>query len=157
MALILPDIVLTEKRRMNDRVFVDSNVFIYLQSTTEIDKRATAQRVVNELTCVASTQVLNEVSSVLSRRARFSFDQIGRIVDGIVQVCDIAIVTYDTVRKAHDIAKRCQLGYYDSLIISSAIESDCEYLLSEDMSDGQIIDGKLTIVNIFAHPEFFDV
>jgi predicted nucleic acid-binding protein len=33
-------------------------------------------------------------------------------------------------------------------MIASALEQDCKYLLSEDMQDGQIIEGKLTIKNI---------
>ena len=138
------------------KVFIDTNIFIYLQSITEIEKRDISKRVVDTANCTVNTQVLNEVSNVLSRKAGFSFDQIGEIIDGIVQTCEVAIVNYDTVRKAHDIAKRYQYGYYDSLIISSALESDCEMLLTEDLADGQIIDKKLTIVNIFNHPELLD-
>jgi predicted nucleic acid-binding protein len=38
-------------------------------------------------------------------------------------------------------------------MLASALESDCKYLFSEDMSDGQIIHEKLEIVNIFDRPE----
>jgi predicted nucleic acid-binding protein len=34
-------------------------------------------------------------------------------------------------------------------MIVSALNSNCDYLLTEDLVDGQIIDNKLTIVNIF--------
>jgi len=141
---------------MPAKVFIDTNIFVYLQSTTETEKRDISKRAVDAFYCTASTQVLNEVSNVLSRKAGFSFDQIGEIVDGIVQTCEIAIVNYDTVRKAHEIAAKYQYGYYDSLIISSALESNCETLLTEDLADGQVIDGKLTIVNVFDHPELLD-
>jgi predicted nucleic acid-binding protein len=36
----------------------------------------------------------------------------------------------------------------------SALESKCDYIFSEDMNDGQVIDNRLKIVNIFIHPEF---
>jgi predicted nucleic acid-binding protein len=34
-------------------------------------------------------------------------------------------------------------------MIVSALNSNCDYLLTEDLADGQIIEGKLTIINIF--------
>jgi len=47
-------------------------------------------------------------------------------------------------------------GYYDNLIVASALENGCSYLFSEDMSDGQMIENRLEIVNIFARPSFMD-
>jgi len=141
---------------MSVKAFVDTNVFVYTQSTTEVEKRNISQCAIDGFDCVTSTQVLNEISSVLSRKAGFSFKQIGSIVDGVVQTCEIATVNFDTIRNAHRIAERYQFGYYDSLIVSSALESGCEYLFSEDLTDGQKIDDTLTIINIFKHPELFD-
>jgi predicted nucleic acid-binding protein len=34
-------------------------------------------------------------------------------------------------------------------MIASALNSGCEYLLTEDLADGQVIEDRLTIVNIF--------
>ncbi|MCL1799733.1 MAG: PIN domain-containing protein [Eggerthellaceae bacterium] len=135
---------------------MDTNVFVYLQSTSDGGKRGIAQRVIDELDCCVSTQVLNEVSNVLARKAGFSYVQIGEVVDGIVQTCEVTTVDYGTIRRAHGIAQRYQLGYYDSLIISSALEAGCKTLLTEDLTDGQIIGRELTILNIFDHPKFFD-
>ncbi|MEI6154767.1 MAG: DNA-binding protein, partial [Deltaproteobacteria bacterium] len=42
-----------------------------------------------------------------------------------------------------------QYSYYDSLIISSALEKKCQILYSEDMQDGQTIEKTLKIVNPF--------
>jgi hypothetical protein len=35
-------------------------------------------------------------------------------------------------------------------MIASALNSDCRYLITEDMADVQIIDNKLTIINIYS-------
>ena len=40
-------------------------------------------------------------------------------------------------------------SYYDSLMIASALESGCLYLFSEDMADGQVINSRVTIRNVF--------
>jgi predicted nucleic acid-binding protein len=58
-------------------------------------------------------------------------------------------VTEQTHEAALRIAQRYENGLYDSLIIASALEANCEALLSEDMQDGQRIDGRLTISNPF--------
>jgi len=58
-------------------------------------------------------------------------------------------VTFDTVEKALQLKEHYGFGYYDSLIVASALGSGCKYLFSEDMSDGQVIDNNLEIVNVF--------
>jgi len=70
-------------------------------------------------------------------------------VDKIALSCVVADIGKSTVYKALDIHSRYGYSYYDSLIIASALESDCKYLLSEDMADNQVIEGCLTIKNIF--------
>jgi predicted nucleic acid-binding protein len=36
-------------------------------------------------------------------------------------------------------------------MLASTLKYGCAYIFTEDMSDGQIIEGTLQIVNIFAH------
>jgi len=40
-------------------------------------------------------------------------------------------------------------SYYDSLMLASALEYGCEYFISEDLSSGQIIEKRMTILNPF--------
>ncbi len=49
---------------------------------------------------------------------------------------------------AINIARRYGYHIYDALIIAAALQSSCRILYSEDMQDGQVIDG-LTICNPF--------
>jgi predicted nucleic acid-binding protein len=69
----------------------------------------------------------------------------------ICNACNLVIVDDATVMKALEQRARYGYAYYDSLIIASALESGCRYLLSEDMTDGQIIEDDLVIRNIFAN------
>ena len=60
-----------------------------------------------------------------------------------------------TIFEACHLAARYQFSFYDSLILSAALECECSILYSEDMSHGQVIEKKLTITNPFgeaAHP-----
>jgi len=38
---------------------------------------------------------------------------------------------------------------YDSLIVSAALQCECSILFTEDMQDGQMIEGRLLIKNPF--------
>ena len=49
---------------MNDRAFIDTNVFIYLYSEDESEKQNTSQIFVDKYNCIISTQVLNEFCNV---------------------------------------------------------------------------------------------
>jgi predicted nucleic acid-binding protein len=41
-------------------------------------------------------------------------------------------------------------------MIAAALETNCKYLVSEDMQDGLIIENKLTILNIYNHTDMFN-
>ncbi len=47
------------------------------------------------------------------------------------------------------IAERYKYSFYDSLILSSCLAIGCKIVYSEDMKDGQVIDGTLEIKNPF--------
>jgi len=45
---------------------------------------------------------------------------------------------------------RTRLSWWDSLVVAAAELSGCDYLLSEDLQDGQVI-GRVTVVDPFRH------
>ena len=57
--------------------------------------------------------------------------------------------TVSTIADAYRIATRYGFSFYYSLIIAAALEANAERLYSEDLQDGQLIDGALTIKNSF--------
>ncbi len=46
-------------------------------------------------------------------------------------------------------AARHGFSFYDALIVASALEAGCTTLLSEDMQDGLVVEGRLTLRNPF--------
>jgi predicted nucleic acid-binding protein len=50
---------------------------------------------------------------------------------------------------ALEISARTGYQFYDALIIAAALEAGCTPLFSEDLHDGQVINGGLTIRNPF--------
>jgi predicted nucleic acid-binding protein len=103
----------------------------------------------NQYNCQISTQVINEFSHVCIRKWKAPKENVLRAIGKICSYCDMLYVYERTIEKALDIHEKYGYAYYDSLIIASALEGNCQYLLSEDMADGQLIERKLTIKNIF--------
>ena len=131
------------------RAFVDTNVFVYLFSEDERLKQQRSIQILNAYDCWISTQVVNEFCSICTRKWKMPTHDIQRAVDKICLCGTLYTVDLPTVRHALELCERYHYSYYDSLILASALACDCEYLLTEDLNDGQIIENSLTIRNIY--------
>jgi predicted nucleic acid-binding protein len=134
---------------MRGKVFLDTNVLIYTQSESEPEKRMTALKTFEKYNCCTSTQVFNEMSNVLIKKAKMKVNEVKQIIAAVNERCEISTVTFETVQKALDIKEKCGYSYYDCLILACALLSECNYVFSEDLHDGQILDNNLEIVNVF--------
>jgi len=67
----------------------------------------------------------------------------------ITDTCNVTVVEDTTMMTALKCCEKYGYSYYDSLMLASALESGCRYLLTEDMADGQEIEKSLIIKNIF--------
>ena len=135
---------------MCDRVFLDTNIIIYLYSVDEDDKRDISYKFVNSADCITSIQAMNEASNVWFRRHGLGKIEITKYLDEVESVCDeVMLVRRKTINLAMDIKERYGYSFYDCLMLASAIEANCTLILTEDMQDGQIIDGTLKITNPF--------
>lgn len=130
-----------------DRPFFDTNVLLYLLS--EDDRKADRAEAIIASGGIISVQVLNEFASVASRKLRMSYAEIRDVLAMVRGVCQIQTVTVDTHERGLDIAERFGFSLYDSMIVSSALQSGCSVLYSEDMRHGQKIDAQLVVINPF--------
>ena len=134
---------------MRPRGFLDTNVFVYTQSKIEPAKRDIALMALDKYQCCTSTQVFSEISNVMIKKFKMPIVGVKQLLAAINGHCQVNVVTYETVQKALDLKDRYGYSYYDSLIWAAAILSDCDYVFSEDLQDGQRIDDKMEIINIF--------
>lgn len=134
---------------MPAKVFLDSNVLIYLYSEDEAEKAARALQCAQELDAWISTQVLNEVSNVLRRKQKLDYSAILSVIHELQSNFQVSTVTIQTIEQALLLGERYRYSYFDSLMLASALEQGCTVLYSEDMQHGQIIDGLLRIVDPF--------
>jgi predicted nucleic acid-binding protein len=138
---------------MNADVFVDTNIFVYAQVSGDGEKHPIARdllkrRLLDENVFI-STQVLGEFYSAMSKYKR-THTEISRLLNEMIRDSNVAVVKLQTVQNGLEIVEKYGYSYWDSLLLATAIENDCEIIYSEDMQHKQIIEGKLTILNPFA-------
>jgi len=132
-----------------NRCFLDSNVLLYLLSA-DTAKADCAERLLKCYTPpVISVQVLNEVTHVCRRKLGMTWDEIDLFQEPVRRVCNVVPLTCDTHDSARWLAARYQLSFYDACIVAAAIGASCRTLFSEDMHDGLLLGGQLTIRNPF--------
>jgi predicted nucleic acid-binding protein len=80
---------------------------------------------------------------------RFSWARTHDLLSRVRQLLPVIPVTLDIHRAGVALAERYGLAVYDGMIAAAALDSGCDTLWSEDMQDGMVIDGRLTVVNPF--------
>jgi predicted nucleic acid-binding protein len=131
------------------KAFFDTNVLIY--AVAEGDLRSAQAEELLASGGVLSVQVLNEFVSVAWRKILMSWSEVTQDLDAfrILSAAPL-LITVETPEAALRIAARHGYNIDDALVTAAASEAGCATLHSEDLHDGQTIDGQLTIRNPFA-------
>jgi predicted nucleic acid-binding protein len=132
---------------MPGRAF-DSNVLLYLVSIDNA-KAAKARSLLLEGGTI-SVQALNEVANVGRRKLKMPWTELGALLDDLKGLMTIVPVDLRTHEHACRLTWRYKFAFYDAAIVAAALLADCDTLWSEDMHDGLVVDGRLTIRNPFA-------
>ena len=133
---------------MSDKPFFDTNVLVYV--VAQKDDRSDRAEALLASGGMISVQVLNELAHVSRRKLRMSWKEVDDVLAAIRVLCPSPRpLTSDTHDAGRRIAARYGYSMFDGLIVASALEARCDILYSEDLQDGQAIDGRLTIRNPF--------
>jgi predicted nucleic acid-binding protein len=133
---------------MTARPFLDTNVLLY--AALQPDPRSEAARALLAQGGMVSVQVLNEFAAVARRKLRRPWPEITQALEAIRTLCPapwpLSLATHDA---ALGLAARTGYQFYDALILAAALEAGCTTLFTEDLQDGQLIEGRLTLRNPF--------
>ena len=134
--------------------FIDSNVFIYLFDSANTQKRDTARSLIE--TAIGSgsghisfqvvQETLRVITGKLKRPANTAEAQVF-MHRALVPLWTV-MPSAGLYAKALELQTRLKYGFFDSLIVAAALQAGCERLLTEDLQDGQRIEG-LVIENPF--------
>jgi predicted nucleic acid-binding protein len=135
---------------MPDKIFLDTNLWIYLY-TSDCQKMQKISKLVEENfeAIVISSQTLNECFNALTRKKITSITKATTVIKSLINNHPIIPIDKYLVESAIQIHLTYHYSYYDSLIIATASENQCTILYSEDMQHKQIICDTLRILNPF--------
>jgi predicted nucleic acid-binding protein len=139
---------------MSDRYFLDTNIFVYSFDLTAPGKARKAQHLIADALAsgngVISYQIVQEFFNAAFKR----FSQPLKVADAERYLASVfrpmlrvessaalfsqALLIYGTSK----------FSWYDSLIVSGAMQAECQLLYTEDLQHGQKV-GNLRIVNPF--------
>lgn len=134
--------------------FIDTNIFVYLFDETDDRKRDIAEQIIKTAletgTGRISHQVVQETLNVMTRKlpSPMTVENARRFLAQVLAPLWQIMPTAPLYLRGLDVQARYGFNFYDSLILSAALESGCVRLYSEDMQHGQRIEG-LTIENPF--------
>jgi len=138
---------------MRDRTFVDTNVLIYAHDVDAKSKHEVAKSVLRELWAerngVLSPQVLQEFYVNVTRKIPQPLSKVSARQLASTYFIWCIETTHAEISTAFRIEDECRIGFWDALIVASALKSGASRILSEDLNAGQTIAG-IRIENPFA-------
>jgi len=134
------------------RLTFDSNILIYAIDSSAGDRHSAAAALIRRAArcdCVLTLQSLGEFFHVATRKTKLSPANAGLAVERWHAVFAVHAASEKCLGAAIDLVKRHSLSFWDAMLWATAREAGCRFLLSEDLHDGQTLDG-VTCVNPFA-------
>ncbi|HYQ18855.1 MAG TPA: PIN domain-containing protein, partial [Polyangiaceae bacterium] len=125
-----------------ERTFIDTNVIVYADDRAAGDKgeraRALLQELMSSRTGVISLQVLQEYFVVATRKLGVPAEVARRKIE-LLSTFDVVRPDVTDVLSAIDLTRLHSISFWDAMIVRAAENAGCSVLLSEDLSDGEII------------------
>lgn len=131
-----------------NNIFLDSNICVYWFDKSDPAKQDKALLLLKHKPFISS-QVVIETYNACIRKIKLP---LAVCDENTLILCEAArLVPLDSsvFMTALMLKSKHQFSFLDSVIVAAAHQSDCETLYSEDMQHGQVIEGKLKIVNPF--------
>jgi|SRR5580704_13326165 predicted nucleic acid-binding protein len=131
---------------MNDRFFLDTNLFVYLFDPSTPQKTKRADHLISQAVAtgkgVISYQVVQEFFNVSYRRfpGPMHLEQAEQFLTSVLRPLWTVHSSPALCIKALQILDRFHVQWYDALIVAAALKAECGILYSEDFQNGQKID-----------------
>ncbi|AZO30155.1 MULTISPECIES: PIN domain-containing protein [Mesorhizobium] len=136
------------------KVAIDTNVLAYAEGVNNAEKRDVVLELLHSIpreAAVIPVQVLGELFNVLVRKAGRSPQEARDKLLSWSDAFPVAGTTSEVMMMAVDVAADHRFGIWDAVILSTASQTGCRLLLSEDLQEG-FTWGGVTVVNPFASP-----
>jgi predicted nucleic acid-binding protein len=128
------------------KAFLDTNILVYAYDLSAGGKHLSARKIVMDLwetgTGVISTQVLQEFFVTVTRKIAKPISPLkAQMIVADLLKWKVVVITGDVILDAIAIQAKNKFTFSDSMIVAAATTENCETLYSEDLPDGQLLDG----------------
>jgi len=130
--------------------FIDTNIWLYsfIQQNAS-DKYSVAREIIKDCEIVISTQIINEISVNLIKKAGFLENKIQGLIASLYKKYTVFELSQDILLMASKIRSDHSFSFWDSIVAASALDCDADFLITEDMQDGFVLYNKVKIINPF--------
>lgn len=139
---------------MKDKYFIDTNIFVYSFDNDNLLKRDIALKIISDALTqskgIISYQVIQEFMNVALKKfsVPLNLNDCQKYLSVVLEpLCEV-YSGVDLFNRALEINERWQYSFYDSLIISAALKSECSIIYTEDLQHRQKI-FDIQIINPF--------
>jgi predicted nucleic acid-binding protein len=125
--------------------FVDTNVWLYaFIASQDPNKAAKARNIIRQSGLIISAQVINEICVNLLKKARFDEPSIQLLINSFYHKYRVGAFDQDLLLKSSELREKWQFSFWDSLIVSSALEvvsqsPRLKYLIEKSEFLGEIV------------------
>ena len=136
---------------MSERFTVDTNILIYSIDTSNRSKHERAAQLMAlalKSDCVLLLQSLAEFYHATTRKALLGRAEAASLIGTWIELFPTAGYGDGAFKRALEWAAKRRSGLWDVLLIETAKDAGCRYILSEDMQDGMDFGG-LTVRDPF--------
>jgi predicted nucleic acid-binding protein len=130
------------------KVFIDSNICVYWFDKSDPSKQEKSFALLKDKPFISS-QVTIETYLACSRKLKLTSSICDENTLILCEATHLVPIDGAIFISSMMIKSKYQLSFLDSIIIATALEVECNTLSSEDLQLGQVIEGKLTIINPF--------
>jgi predicted nucleic acid-binding protein len=127
------------------KIFIDTNIFIYTLDKYDKTKQKTARKTVKNIVendiAVISTQVLQEFYNICTMKLHLIPLKVKGYLHNYNENFEVVQNNCEIIERGIDVSIISQISFWDALILAAAEYSKCSVVITEDLNDGQIING----------------
>ncbi len=131
------------------RITLDTNLLVYAVDAGARDKHAKAQRLAElalKTDCVLTLQALCEFYFAVTRKGKLPAAEARVQVEAWQDLFPVVVPKPSTLNRAMMATVSLHIGFWDAMFWATARDAGVSLLLSEDFSDGSVLDG-VRVVN----------
>ena len=139
---------------LRGKFFLDTNILVYSFDNSAPEKQQTSQQLIETALSsqqgIISSQVVQEFLNVAQRKfvKPMSLADARIYLETVLRPLCQHFPSLGFYEHALRLCEETGYTFYDSLIVTAAIEAGCKIVISEDLQNGRIIQGT-TILNPF--------